>query len=279
MACALAPPDKGDPLAAARRLGSAGSLTAAMICYGSVLITNPDALVHYERAAVAHQLGDTQQVERDLRASLGLAPWFGDGYFELGNTLYGSARRAESVSAYRAALRQRQLGDRPMVLNNLGNVLADSGDHKNAISEFRRGLRLAPAFPYLYNGLANALSASGRGDAAVTAIRQALQVQPTAHYAAFNLGNYLRELKRAPEAEHSYRFALSTDPAEPRYHTGLGQLLHEPKWEAPRLLEAEACYRTSMQLLKSTGAARSAALERDLAAVLRDGRRWVRSDH
>jgi tetratricopeptide (TPR) repeat protein len=274
MVCPFVPSDHGDALGAARRVSAAGDHVTAMRCYDLALTSLPEpnhAPIHYQKAAAAFAIGDQAQVERSLRASLRLAPWFGDGYFELGNSLYSAARHAESMASYRAALRQRDIGDRPMVHNNLGNVLADSGDHKGAIAEYRRGLRLAPAFPYLYNGLANALSSAGRGADAVTAIQQALRVQPSAHYARFNLGNYLRDMKRISEAKVAYQLALRAQPAEPRYVTGMGQLLHQEG--SARLPEAISRYRDAAHLLSSAGAARSAPLERDLAAALRDSRR------
>eukprot|EP00966_Prymnesium_polylepis_P160577 3712172-Prymnesium_polylepis.1 len=92
--CTLSAADGGDPVAAARRLSESGHAQAAMACYERALRANPDPLIYYENAAVAHAVGDSQAIERSLRAALRIAPFFGEGYFELGNTLYSAARNA-----------------------------------------------------------------------------------------------------------------------------------------------------------------------------------------
>ena len=83
-----------------------------MACYQLALEANPDPFLHYEHASVAHALGDSQRLELSLRAALRLAPSFAEAYFELGNTLYSSTRHAESIEAFRFALKHNGLPTR-----------------------------------------------------------------------------------------------------------------------------------------------------------------------
>eukprot|EP00964_Phaeocystis_antarctica_P130764 scaffold94639_cov72-Phaeocystis_antarctica.AAC.1 len=310
---------EADPLGAAHRLrDTAGQADAALACYDRALALTPDARtgagLYFELAALAHSNGRVAVLERSLRASVRLLPAFGDGHFELGNTLHSQNRYAEAVGSFDMALRQEQLGDRGMVYNNLANALTEVGHEQRAERAYAQGLRLVPrgsTAAFLLNGLANQQSARGRDDEAVATIERALRVQPAAHYAAFNLGNFLRRLKRIPEAEHTYRRALAAEPnpnpnpypnpnpkthphpnpnpnpnpnpyrralaAEPsdaRYVQGLGTVLHE----AGRAEEAVTHYLSAQQLKRGQGE-RSVELERDLSSAMREAGRCAASPH
>ena len=209
MSCAA----ERDPLVAARRLRDiGGQADAALACYDRALALTPNARtsagLYFELAALAHANGRIAVLERSLRASVRLLPAFGDGHFELGNTLHSQNRYAEAVESFEMALRQEQLGDRGMVYNNLANALTEVGHEQRAERAYAQGLRLVPrgsTAAYLLNGLANQQSARGRDEEALATIERALRVEPAAHYAAYNLGNFLRRLKRIPEAELTYR--------------------------------------------------------------------------
>jgi tetratricopeptide (TPR) repeat protein len=273
---------EADPLGAARRLRDTdGQADAALACYDRALALTPNARagagLYFELAALAHSSGRVDVLERSLRASVRLLPAFGDGHFELGNTLHGQNRYAEAVGSFDMALRQEQLGDRGMVYNNLANALTEVGHEQRAERAYAQGLRLVPrgsTAAFLLNGLANQQSARGRDEEAVATIERALRVQPNAHYAAFNLGNFLRRLKRIPEAELSYRRALAAEPSDARYVQGLGTVLHE----AGRAQEAVAHYLSAQQLKRGRGE-RSVELERDLSSAMREAGRLAEALH
>ena len=229
----------------------------------------------WRQAQQAHAAGDAAGVQRSLRAALQMAPQFGDGYFELGNSLLSDGRAREAAAGYRAALRTGQLSDVPMAYNNLGNTLVDIGETESAMREYRRGLRLAPTFTYLHNGLANALSSQSRDAEAAATLKSAVLVQPSAHYAHYNLGNALRKMKQHAEAEAAYMHALEAAPSDGRYTQGFGQLCHE----TGRLHEATSMYATAQRQLAAQGLPRSAPLERDHASALREAKRYDEAGH
>lgn len=262
-ACLLIAADRDDPLAAAHRL-RVENPNAALACYDRV--SNPDAAIYYEKAALAHATGNTAVLESSLRACVRLMPSFGDGHFELANALHSQGRFNEALVSFNEALAQKSLSDPGMAHNNMANTLSELGDGEAAHAAYIRGLRIAPASTFLLNGLANQQSAEGRDEEAVVTIRRALHALPTAHYAAFNLGNFYRRLKRRAEAEDTYRRALAAEPTDTRYLQGVGTILHE----RGKVREAVAMYRGAVVARQRAGAARSSELERDLSAALRE---------
>ena len=258
-----------DPVATARRLRTdAARRLAALDCYE--LGAGSDPVAHYEAASLAFELGDSARLMRALRASVRLAPYFGDGHFEIANVLTSEGRYSEAVTSYRQALDDEKLSDRPMALNNLGNALSDMGAHEDAMRAFKKGLKLAPSFVYLHNGLANVLTAQDRPTDAAATLQKALRHQPDAHYLQFNLGTALRKLKRMDEAGTAFRAALDASPADWRYFQGLGQLHHENG----RLSDAIDMYASAQRALSSAGMGRHAPLERDHASALREDKRY-----
>ncbi len=95
---ALCPTLSGEqPLAAARRLRAAspGGAVVVFACFDAALRALPDAGLHDEAAAYAHEVGDFVRLRHSLRAALRIAPTFGDGYFELGNAPLTQQRVAQ----------------------------------------------------------------------------------------------------------------------------------------------------------------------------------------
>lgn len=258
-----------DPLATARQLRQAdpAQRIVALDCYE--LFGGNDPSAHYEAASLAYELNQPVRLKRALQAAVRLAPFFGDGHFEIGNVLSGEGRIAEAVASYRRALDDQQLSDRPMTLNNLGNSLSDLGDYEGAMQIFQRGLKLAPTFVYLNNGLANALTSQNKYDEAVAILEQGLQHEPGAHYLSYTLGSALRKLKRWDASEAAFRDALAAAPNDWRYLQGAGQLYHE----RGRPEDAVSYYGRAMDVLRTNEQPRSAALERDRAAALRETKR------
>lgn len=258
-----------DPLATARNI-RANNPQSALHCYDLVVASTREKAIFYEAAGAAYEAGDSARLMTTLRSAVQIFPTFGDAYFELGNALTADGKFHEAIPSYRAALRCKEVSDRPMVFNNLGNVLGDSGDYSGAMKEFRKGLRLSPTFTYLHNGLANVLASQSRDNEAVATLRRALHVAPTAHYAHYNLANALRRLKRTDESERHFVAALDAVPDDWRYLQGLGQLRHETR----RLAEAIDFYRRSQQRLSASRQPRNPPLERDTASALREAKRY-----
>jgi len=113
----------------------------------------------------------------------------------------------------------------PIMLSNLGVVLAESGRLDEAIDCHRRALEISPDYGRAHNNLGIALQLSGRLDVAVQHYRRALEINPNSAPTHNNLGTALRNLGRRDEAIEHYRRALEIDPGLERTRQRLEELL------------------------------------------------------
>ena len=253
MLCRLTVQDDG-PLAAARRLREAAeahlisvqlpqgrelTLKMALRCYQDALQAQPSDAIAFEQATLA---------------------------VEVGQMLHEADRHGEAAAAFRSALRNRLLPDRPIAHGQLAEALIGLGDTRKALAEYARGLELAPTSEYLLAGLSSQQSLSGRDEEAAATARHALRANPSAHTAQYNLATFTARLGRPAEAERSYRRALAMQPTESTYYQGLGTHLHG----LGRAGEAVRWYESARALMVARGEPPSVDLEYDVATAYRE---------
>lgn len=132
----------------------------------------------------------------------------------------------------------------PALHYDLGNLLLQQAQPKNAIDCYRTALKLAPDHPQILLQLGNAYAALGRHEEAAAQFRAALRSDPGQPAAHYNLGNALRELGRPEQAAASYHAALKLDPNDADSHNNLGNVLRE----TGQLDQAITCYREALRL-------------------------------
>jgi len=108
---------------------------------------------------------------------------------------------------------------------NLGHILADRDELKEAIWHYRQALWIKPTDNSAHTNLGNALSSQGQLEEAIEHYRQALRINPTDSLAHNNLGNALRDQGQVEEAIEHYRQALRINPANSLAHNNLGTAL------------------------------------------------------
>jgi len=96
--------------------------------------------------------------------------------------------------------------------SNLGNVLKEKGQLKEALANYRHAVKLKPDFIDGYINLAAALVAAGDLEGAVQAYATALQYNPDLYCVRSDLGNLLKALGRLEEAKACYLKAIETQP-------------------------------------------------------------------
>ncbi len=138
---------------------------------------------------------------------------------------------------------QKQPAD-PELHYDLGNLLLDDGQAKEAQASFEQALKLAPGHAQILLQLGNAVSAQGRFDDAARYFMQSLKADYAQLAAHFNLGNALREMGKPVQAAACYREALKLAPSDADTHNNLGNVLRE----MGKLDEAIACYRQALSL-------------------------------
>jgi TonB family protein len=130
-----------------------------------------------------------------------------------------------------------------------GNRLLSEGKWKDAESEFRQTLRLAPTITTVHTALAAALFMQNNVSEAELELREAVRLKPDDAENHANLAKMLERQAEFQEAEGEYRKALQLEPNSPPYHAGLGFTLYlQQKWS-----EAESEYKQAVRLEPNNG--------------------------
>jgi len=114
-----------------------------------------------------------------------------------------------------AQFSQLAIKQNPMLaeaFSNLGNVLKEKGQVKDALANYRHAVKLKPDFIDGYINLAAALVTAGDLEGAVQAYATALNYNPELYCVRSDLGNLLKALGRLEEAKACYLKAIETQP-------------------------------------------------------------------
>jgi protein O-mannosyl-transferase len=132
-----------------------------------------------------------------------------------------SALYASGATLYRDTLRKNPASS--MVHNNLGTILANTGEPREAIDHFEQALQLDPAYVEAHNNLGAILANTGRVQEAMSHYEQALRLDPDSFNAHYNLGIAFSRQRQPREAIPHLRRAVQLDPdyAPARYNLGL----------------------------------------------------------
>ncbi|MGA2030947.1 MAG: tetratricopeptide repeat protein [Thermoguttaceae bacterium] len=130
---------------------------------------------------------------------------------------------ADAETLYRATLERNPACW--LAHSNLGLILRDRGQVKEAIAHFRRALEIEPDFPETWYNLGAALAGCGQVDEAIAHYQKALEIQPDHVLAHNNLGAALAGCGRVGEAIAHYRKALEIQPDHALAHNNLGTAL------------------------------------------------------
>ncbi len=124
------------------------------------------------------------------------------------------------ANCFKALLHASLLGPGQMVvldhlsLNVSGDSFFEEGDYRQAILEYRRGLRLKPDDVNLLNSLGVTLVAYGQENQATECFRQVLALEPNNHMALANLGYILLHKGRNVESLASLEKARAAFPPD-----------------------------------------------------------------
>jgi tetratricopeptide (TPR) repeat protein len=128
--------------------------------------------------------------------------------------------------------------------NNLGDVLARSGQHREAVEQFQQSLSIKPDFAKAHSNLGVSLASLGHPREAVMQHEEALRLKPDLAGAHYNLAAILQERGEFEEAITRYRRALAIDPDHAEAHNNLGVCLSK----SGRSAEAAGHYQEALRL-------------------------------
>jgi tetratricopeptide (TPR) repeat protein len=202
----------------------------------------PDA--HTYLGAALERKGLLDEAIAQYRAAVQFQKDYAPAHFSLALALDRKGQRDEAMAEYRHALRIQP--DYPEAHTNLGNCLLDKGK-PGAAAEYRAALRSKQPFPEAYKahtGLGNALSRKGQFGEAVTEYRKAIRINKNFAPAHMALGFLLTKKRELEKAIAEFREAIRNKKDWPEAHYNLGITLQLKG----RLAEAIAAYREAVRL-------------------------------
>ena len=192
-------------------------------------------------AGIFKDEGDVETAIKYYHEAVRLSPGV-EALNNLGNVLRETGRLREAKSAYKRALALRP--DFACAVGNLGLVFYDEGEMDLAIGKFRYALQLDPSLPDVQNSLGVALQTIGKTDEAILSFRSALKFKPDHPHAYNNLGLALKDKHLVKEAMHCFTTACRLMPSFAAAHSNLGSMLKEQN----KLEEALAHYAKAIEI-------------------------------
>jgi tetratricopeptide (TPR) repeat protein len=169
--------------------------------------------------------------------SLGALTWQQSGVYTDAETLYTTTIRKNP--------------DCWMAHNNLGLLLAKSGQTSEAISHYQKALELSPDYSQAHNNLGLLLAQAGQTDEAMVHYQKALAINPNFAEVHVNLGILLTNVGRTDDAIAHYLKALEINPNYAKAHNNLGNRL----LERGRIDEAMTHYLRALEINPDYGSA------------------------
>lgn len=149
-----------------------------------------------------------------------------EAWYSLGRTYYTVGRLADARKAFRAVLDLDPQNVKAE--NNLGLIHESSGEPDAAIEAYRRAIKwqaqsLRPSEqPYV--NLGSLLMEQGQTKEAMAPLEQAVALAPDNAYCRLTLGIYYHKIGRLEDAQQQLERATQLDPANPAAHYQLGRL-------------------------------------------------------
>ncbi len=111
--------------------------------------------------------------------------------------------------------------------NAWGSVQIRLGNYRDAISKFRKVLKMDPGFHHAHYNWAYTLVKMNEHEKAVARYRKALEIEPSFLDAYINLGDALRQLGRYDHALETLRRGYALDSADAALVCTWGEVLHD----------------------------------------------------
>ncbi len=132
----------------------------------------------------------------------------------------------------------RAAPDDPQAYLNLANAFQYQGDLNQAITFYKKALRISPEFTEAYNNLGSAWITQGRLTEAQRCFQKALLMNPLYAEAYNNLGSINQNQGKLKEGIFCFRKALEIKPEYPEAHSNLLYSMHyDPDIHPEQLFE------------------------------------------
>ena len=208
--------------AAQTAFGQGRVAEAAALCERILSADAEHADALFLQGLCARQSGDLARAETSLRRAATVTREAPAVLNALGLVLGDRGQHEAAVALYRRALAANP--DYAKAHNNLGNALKDLGQTLESLAHYERAIALEPRYAEAYYNMGSALDALERHEPAVAAYRQCLALAPNVIEAQVKLGLALEALGRLHEAYEAQTRAAALRPEAPEIQALLGDL-------------------------------------------------------
>ena len=164
------------------------------------------------------------------------------GLLEKGNRMLSSGEHEQAISFYKKALRINP--DYAEGYGNIGAVLARQGRFGKAVLKYEKALKINPDFAEANYSIGNIFLLQKRNHDAMACYFKALEADSDFAEAHFGLGNILFGQKKFDKAIKHYAKAISIEPGFAEAYNNLGKAL----LEQGRIEGAIECYRQALKI-------------------------------
>lgn len=190
----------------------AGEYREALICFDRCLLSDESAVGCWSMKAICFQrLGQGEEAHECLSEYLSRAPddhikwrFAGDFY-----AAFGQPQTA--LDCYDYAV-EDSAGTDASVWAQRGIVLADLGEHSEAITSYERAIELNPEYSVAWMNKGVSLSILGCFEDALDCYERSLSIEPNCALTWKNIGVALRKLKRYKEVVLACEIGLEYEP-------------------------------------------------------------------
>jgi tetratricopeptide (TPR) repeat protein len=204
---------------AALSFGQSQHWTSSSAFLRHTIDVNPDAAFAYHNLGHAAQAnGDYVTALANYKACLALDPTHLKAYVNLAQVYLQLNQPADAVRVVAQSMKTPSLTTDGMTAGdfaNLGALLMQMGEHRQAVEAFSAAAVMEPDSPVHLFNQANALSAIGQFDKAEALFRRCIALAPSVAGAHIGLGIVLAESHRLAAAADEFRFALRLQPDDP----------------------------------------------------------------
>ena len=167
----------------------AGRIDEAIASLRAVLKENPDQVdaMRYLALAYARDEQRLDDAEAWLRRATDLAPDFTAAWLDLGQVLAETNKHLDAIDCYRLALKSD--ADNPALWAGLANAYALASYPEQSLAAFEKSLALKPDAPGVQMSFAHSLKTLGEQDRAVRAYQAAVRLKPDFGEAYWSMAN------------------------------------------------------------------------------------------
>lgn len=193
-------------------------------------------------ASRAHSEGKLHDAEKGYLKVLKRKPAWGQVLNALGTVYLDLSQPAKAQSTFKRAANLN-----PPYLPacyNLARLQQRDGDHKSALTIYKKILTEQPEYGEVWNNLGIVYKETGNQNEAISCFQKAVKFTPEMAEAWNNLGVIQDELKMFEESSQSYRKAIEIHPDYTSAHFNLGSSLQKLK----QFKEAEEHYNKVLEI-------------------------------